>query len=99
MLKSEWKYNIILSGTISQLEGLGKLVNRELLYDLKKITGQVLVTYCDNQLYNNNKNEFHITLLISKVKNPNLRNNNLECFKILLLNVKLFIQSTPQHLY
>lgn len=70
MLKSKWKYNIILSGTISQLEGLGKLVNRELLYDLKKITGQVLVTYCDNQLYNNsnNKNQFqrYITYFKSK---------------------------------
>lgn len=36
MLKSERKYNFILSGTILQLEGLGKLINRELLYDLKK---------------------------------------------------------------
>lgn len=36
MLKSERKYNFILSGTILQLEGLGKLINRQLLYDLKK---------------------------------------------------------------
>lgn len=35
LLQSDWKYNLILIGIILQVEILVKLVNWELLYDLK----------------------------------------------------------------
>lgn len=60
----------------------------------KIIIDEVLVVYPDKEFFF--KGHFRSDYLF---KNHTLHYNNLQYLKILFLDVKLFIQSTPQHLY